>query len=114
MIDVLFLFTASLATIQERGKQLRLTFSLDLQPNNIPLGIKDAAILSKYEEAELEDPVSRKITSDYTIYLSQPVPISYGTPVVSDFGKARLGTEEHKDDIMPDIYRAPEVILNMS
>ncbi|KAK2786958.1 hypothetical protein FQN53_005904 [Emmonsiellopsis sp. PD_33] len=28
-------------------------------------------------------------------------------------GEARLGDEEHQDDIMPDVYRAPEVILGM-
>ncbi|EED23885.1 protein kinase, putative [Talaromyces stipitatus ATCC 10500] len=49
-----------------------------------------------------------------TIYLSWPLPISYGTPVLCDLGEARLGTDQQQGDIMPDIYRAPEVILNLS
>lgn len=40
--------------------------------------------------------------------------MSYGTTVLCDLGEARLGTDQQTGDIMPDIYRAPEVILNMS
>ncbi|KAF7122249.1 hypothetical protein CNMCM5793_000206 [Aspergillus hiratsukae] len=86
----------------------------DLQPNNILLGIKDESILSKFETAEFEAPVPRKTLEDRTIYLSRPLPISYGTPVLCDLGEARLGTDRQQGDIMPDIYRAPEVILNMT
>ncbi|KAE8401792.1 kinase-like domain-containing protein [Aspergillus pseudonomiae] len=86
----------------------------DLQPNNILLGIKDNSILSEFEKAEFEAPVPRKILEDRTIYLSRPLPISCGTPVLCDLGEARLGTDQQKGDIMPDIYRAPEVILDMS
>ncbi|RDL30360.1 uncharacterized protein BP5553_10238 [Venustampulla echinocandica] len=86
----------------------------DIQPNNILLGIKDDSILSKFEEAEFEAPVPRKSLEDRTIYVSRPLPISYGAPVLCDLGEARLGTEQQQGDIMPDIYRAPEVILNMT
>ncbi|KAJ9214878.1 hypothetical protein DTO166G4_3470 [Paecilomyces variotii] len=86
----------------------------DLQPNNILLGIKDGSILLKYEQAEFETPVPRKTLEDRTIYLSRPLPISYGTPVLCDLGEARLGTDQQRGDIMPDIYRAPEVVLNMT
>ncbi|KAL4934867.1 hypothetical protein BDV06DRAFT_217829 [Aspergillus oleicola] len=86
----------------------------DLQPNNILLGIKDDSILSNFEQAEFEAPVPRKSFEDRTIYLSRPLPISYGTPILCDLGEARLGTDQQQGDIMPDIYRAPEVILNMS
>ena len=58
--------------------------------------------------------MARKTLEDRTIYLSRPLPISYGTPVLCDLGEARLGTDQQIGDIMPDIYRAPEVILNMS
>lgn len=56
----------------------------------------------------------RKTLADRTIYLSRPLPISFGTPVLCDFGEARLGTDRQQGDIMPDVYRAPEVILKMS
>ncbi|KAJ5362917.1 hypothetical protein N7541_003761 [Penicillium brevicompactum] len=87
---------------------------LDLQPNNILLGIKDDSILSQFEQAEFEAPVPRKTLEDRTIYLSRPLPISYGTPVLCDLGEARLGIDQQQGDIMPDLYRAPEVILGMS
>ncbi|KAK1143748.1 hypothetical protein N8T08_006149 [Aspergillus melleus] len=86
----------------------------DLQTNNILLGIKDESILSKFEQAELESPVPRKTLGDRTIYLSRPLPISFGTPVLCDLGEARIGTDHQQGDIMPDIYRAPEVILDMT
>ncbi|KAB8213320.1 kinase-like domain-containing protein [Aspergillus novoparasiticus] len=86
----------------------------DLQPSNILLGIKDNSILSKFEEAEFEAPVPRKTLEDRTVYLSRRLPLSYGTPVLCDLGEARLGTDQQKGDIMPDIYRAPEVILDIS
>ncbi|RDW64490.1 uncharacterized protein DSM5745_09901 [Aspergillus mulundensis] len=86
----------------------------DLQPNNILLGIKDESILSNIEQAEFETPMPRKTYNDRTIYLSRPLPISYGTPVLCDLGEARVGTDKQQGDIMPDLYRAPEVILKMS
>ncbi|RAL01305.1 kinase-like protein [Aspergillus ibericus CBS 121593] len=86
----------------------------DIQPNNILLGIKDNTILSQFEDAEFEAPIPRKTLEDRTIYLSRPLPISYGTPILCDLGEARLGTDNQTGDIMPDIYRAPEIILNMS
>lgn len=87
--------------------------NLDLQPNNILLGIEDESILSKFEQAELEEPVPRKTLPDRTVHLSRLLPLFYGTPVLCDFGEARIGTNQRQDDIMPDVYRAPEVILNM-
>ncbi|KAJ5551643.1 hypothetical protein N7535_000412 [Penicillium sp. DV-2018c] len=87
---------------------------IDLQPNNILLGIKDDSILSQFEQAEFEAPVPRKVLEDRTIYLSRPLRLSYGMPVLCDLGEARLGTDQQQGDIMPDLYRAPEVILNMT
>lgn len=64
--------------------------------------------------AELESPIPRKVLGDRIIYVSRPLPISLGTPVLCDLGEARLGTDQQQGDIMPDIYRAPEVILEMN
>ena len=58
--------------------------------------------------------MARKTLEDRTIYLSRPFPISLGTPVLCDLGEARVGTDQQRGDIMPDVYRAPEVILNMT
>ena len=87
----------------------------DLQPNNLLMGVDDESIFSDYEKEELEHPVPRKIIigDDRIIYLSRPLSLTFGPPVLCDLGEARLGDEEHDDDIMPDVYRAPEVILGM-
>jgi hypothetical protein len=65
------------------------------------------------EQGELERPIARKILSDRIIYNSRPMPFSAGQPVLCDLGETRAGTQKHRGDIMPGIYRAPEVILGM-
>lgn len=71
--------------------------------------------LSRFEEAEVADPSPRKILDDRKIYKSLSfLPRDGGLPLLTDFGEARLGDEENNDDIMPNIYRAPEVILRSS
>lgn len=77
------------------------------------MGIDDESVFSEYENEEFEHPVPRKVAGDRTIYLSRPLSLTFGPPVLCDLGEARLGDEEHQDDIMPDLYRAPEVILGM-
>lgn len=57
--------------------------------------------------------IRAKILSDRTIYNSRSIPFSTGKLVLCDLGEARAGTQKHSGDIMPDIYRAPEVILGM-
>jgi len=76
-------------------------------------GVQDNSILSQIEQDELERPIARKVLSDRTIYNSRPMPVNTGEPVLCDLGEARAGTQKHKGDIMPGIYRAPEVILGM-
>lgn len=46
-----------------------------------------------------------------TIYKSLGFLPKGGLPILADFGEARLGDEGHSDDIMPNAYRAPEVML---
>jgi serine/threonine-protein kinase SRPK3 len=77
------------------------------------MGIDDESVFSEYEKDELEHPVPRKVTEYRTIYLSRPPPLTFGPPILCDLGDARLGDEENRGDIMPDTYRAPEVILGM-
>lgn len=86
---------------------------LDLQPSNILLGIDDGLLFETYEKDELEAPIPRKPLTDRTIYLSRRLPLTFGLPLLCDFSEARFGDEIHRDDIMPDVYRAPEVILGM-
>src|SRR3954470_4001163 len=73
----------------------------------------DESVFSDYEKNESEHPVPRKVLDERTIYCSRPLPLTFGPPILCDLGEARMGDEEHRDDIMPDAYRAPEVILGM-
>ena len=85
----------------------------DISSNNILQGIEDSAILSQIEDDEIVRPIARKVLSDRHIYYSRPMPVNAGLPVLSDLGEARIGSHKHSGDIMPGIYRAPEVILDM-
>ncbi|KAH9205027.1 CMGC/CLK protein kinase [Leptodontidium sp. 2 PMI_412] len=85
----------------------------DISPNNVLQKIKDDSIISQIEKSELEQPIARKVLNDRTIYKSRSMPLSTCPPVLCDLGEARVGTQKHRGDIMPGIYRAAEVILGM-
>lgn len=77
------------------------------------LGIEDDSVFSDFENDELDTPSPRKEIDGRTIYVSRELgmPKEWGAPVLCDFGSAVLGDIEHSEDIQPDFYRAPEVIL---
>ncbi|KAB8273728.1 kinase-like domain-containing protein [Aspergillus minisclerotigenes] len=83
----------------------------DLQLKNLLLPGPDTSYLSRFEEAEVTDPSPRKMLKDRTIYKALGFLPKGGLPILADFGEARLGNKEHNEDIMPNAYRAPEVIL---
>ncbi|KAI9930181.1 hypothetical protein ASPWEDRAFT_48327 [Aspergillus wentii DTO 134E9] len=85
----------------------------DVSSNNILQGIEDSFVLSQIEEEEMKRPIARKVLDNRSIYYSQPTPFSAGLPVLCDLGEARIGNQKHRGDVMPGIYRAPEVILGM-
>ncbi|KAK5990076.1 putative serine/threonine-protein kinase clkA-like protein [Cladobotryum mycophilum] len=86
----------------------------DLSPNNILFGItdEDDSVLAKIEKDELELPSARKILPDRIIYRSHTMPFTHGHAVICDFRSAVIG-EKHTGDVMPGIYRAPEIIMGM-
>ncbi|KAF2150845.1 protein kinase [Myriangium duriaei CBS 260.36] len=86
----------------------------DLHPHNIFMGIQHNSILVRFEQDEAESPCPRKELEDRTIYISRPMRLSAGLPAISDLSEARFGDFENIDDIMPDVYRAPEVILGLN
>ncbi|KAE8148265.1 kinase-like protein [Aspergillus avenaceus] len=86
----------------------------DVQPNNILLGIDDMSILAEMEEDEVSNPSPRKQISDRTIYATRAMPLTSGEPMLADLGEARLASGKQTGLIMPSIYRAPEVSLNMN
>ncbi|KAJ1706752.1 srpk [Aspergillus flavus] len=84
----------------------------DIHPNNILAGVEDESVLTILERDELSSPSPRKQDGDRIIYLSRPMFLTDGEPLLSDLGEARLG-QSHKGTIMPSLYRAPEVILGL-
>ncbi|BCR96485.1 uncharacterized protein AKAW2_21425A [Aspergillus luchuensis] len=91
----------------------------DIQPTNILLGIEDTSILTDLEEEELNEPAPRKthLPDNRTIYATRGMPFTTGEPMLTDLGEARLlpppDTGTQTGSIMPGLYRAPEVMLNM-
>ncbi|KAF7548878.1 hypothetical protein G7Z17_g6771 [Cylindrodendrum hubeiense] len=85
----------------------------DIKADNIMFGIEDDSVFSAFEEQELLDPSPRKLVDGRAIYASRELqmPKNWGAPVLCDFGAAVAGDTEHLEDIQPDVYRAPEVIL---
>ncbi|KAH1722133.1 hypothetical protein KXX60_008495 [Aspergillus fumigatus] len=86
----------------------------DIQLKNLLLPGPEPSDLSRFEEAEVTDPSPRKMLKDRTIYRSLSFLPRGGLPILADFGEARFGDKELIDDIMPNVYRAPEVILRSS
>lgn len=90
-----------------------LTLLLDIKADNIMFGIADDSVFSDFEMEELQTPSSRKDLEGRLVYISRElgIPKEWGAPVLCDFGSAMPGDREHFEDIQPNIYRAPEVIL---
>jgi serine/threonine protein kinase len=97
-------------------KRVLNCYDVDIKVDKIMLGIDDDSVFSAFEEQELLHPSARKTTEGRNIYLSRELqmPKAWGAPVLCDFGSAVVGDIEHREDVQPDIYRAPEVILESS
>lgn len=87
----------------------------DISPNNILLGVQDPGVIAKAEQTEIESPSPREVLKDRIIHSSYDMPITSGAPVLCDFGAAYLGGpgQKHSGDVMPNVYRAPEILLGM-
>ncbi|KAK3296394.1 kinase-like domain-containing protein [Chaetomium fimeti] len=87
----------------------------DIKPDNIMFGFNDDSPLAEFEQAELDSPSPRKEVNGRVIYVTRqiPMPKSLGPPVLCDFGAAVFGDKLHDDDVQPDQYRCPEVILEI-
>ncbi|KAJ3962599.1 hypothetical protein N0V92_000668 [Colletotrichum tropicale] len=90
---------------------------LDIQDGNIMLSIRDTDVLDALVEDEWDLPSARKIIKDRVIYASTglEIPDEPGDPVIADFGDARIdeGPFEFEEEVMPDVYRAPEIVLGV-
>lgn len=88
---------------------------LDIKPDNIMFGFEDDSVLVEFEQAERDNPSPRKEINGRTIYLSRQVqkPRDIGPPVLCDFGAAHFGDRLNSNDVQPNQYRCPEVILDI-
>ena len=91
-------------------------FFIDIKAANIMLTIEDESMLTDFEQAELENPCPRKVIDNYrTIYASRdfrrPRNHAWGHPILCDFGEARIGSSHQHEEIQPEIYKAPEIIM---
>lgn len=61
------------------------------------------------------NPSPRKEINGRLIYVSRQlqVPQNLAAPVLCDFGSAVFGDIQRDDDVQPDVYRSPEVILEV-
>lgn len=88
----------------------------DIKEANILLGA-DSSVLKQFETEELENPSPKKEVDGAIVYLSRElgIPKDFGAPVLCDFGSAVPldDGKEHREDVQPDVYRSPEIILDI-
>lgn len=79
------------------------------------LAIKDDAIFMAFEQEEMDEPSLRKVDGERIIYASRAldVPDDASHNVLCDFGDAQFGAETYGGEVMPDLYRAPEIVLGI-
>lgn len=95
-------------------ENLKLSDCADIQLKNLLMPSADA-LLPNIEQGEMEDPSARKVVDDIrTIYTSRLLIPGNGLPLISDLGECRSLEGDHSDDIMPNQYKAPEVLLKMN
>lgn len=100
--------------VQAFADTLYKDIKLDNIQNTLP--DEETAILTRFVNAEREEPGPRKIVDEArTIYISRP--LGYGDimtfPILSDLGMCVFGQEKYEGVIQPVPYRAPEIILRM-
>lgn len=80
------------------------------------LAMKDGTIFKSSEQEEMDEPSLRKVDGERIIYASRPLDIPDDAPlnVLCDFGDAQFGNETYGGEVMPDLYRAPKIILRIN
>lgn len=88
----------------------------DIQESNMLLGA-DESVLREFEQEELNNPCPRKELEGRTVYQSRELnqAKNFDALVLCDFGSAMTLDDgiARREDIQPDVYRAPEVVLGI-
>lgn len=87
----------------------------DLWEGNIILSTNDHAYFDAIVEEAWSIPMARKMEGDRIVYHHHPVdiPKKPGPTILCDFGQAVFGAKEYARDALPDLYRAPEIVLGI-
>ncbi|KAK3073003.1 hypothetical protein LTR53_005776 [Teratosphaeriaceae sp. CCFEE 6253] len=88
----------------------------DIKLSNLMLQVEDDDVLSDCEKAERTTPSERKfIDEERSVYVSRPFrkprAHAYGDVVLCDFGEARIGSSQPWANIQPEVYKAPEILM---
>lgn len=75
--------------------------------------VEDEAELKAIEEDEISEPSARKVYGSEAVFLTRQVYTEIGNPKLIDLGEARFGQNTYAEQVMPDLYRAPEVLLGL-
>ena len=77
------------------------------------MSITDKAVLKNFEDDENSQPNPWKFEGGRTIYGSRSIsmPDEPRVFVLCDFGDAQFGDSPYRGEVMPDLYRAPELLL---
>ena len=88
---------------------------LDIQEGNLMMALTDDSTLEHFEKEESTEPSRCKTMGDRVIYESRAleIPDDPGYPVLCDFGDAQFGEKGYLGEVMPDLYRAPEIVLGI-
>ncbi|CAK4033065.1 Serine threonine- kinase SRPK [Lecanosticta acicola] len=88
----------------------------DLHEANIMLSVDDESYWDEMIELERQCPSPCKIVDGRHIYSSADLemPDEPGNAIICDFGDAHYGPGPFEIDVMPDLYRAREIILGIA
>lgn len=85
----------------------------DLREGNILMSLDGPSELEVFEEAETAEPTPRKMYESHNIYCSGVLQLRPKLPVLCDFGESRFGSELYGGHAIPDLLRAPEILLRI-
>jgi serine/threonine-protein kinase SRPK3 len=85
----------------------------DIQEGNIRLSVPDQSVFDQVVAEEWASLSPRKTTDGRATHTSASLelPDDPGPPIVTDFGDARVGAGPFIGEVLPDLYRAPEIVL---
>lgn len=86
----------------------------DVTPGNVLTEPSNHGVFKVVEDEEVRDPCVPVMDNGHPIFTSRIPPFELsGQPLLNDFGQMRLADPESDDWWMPDLYRAPEVLLKL-